>query len=495
MKTKNTKILRKLTFPLLFSVILIAFLLFSCGEKDGKDKTGETGLKDEVAETATEAGETRIYPDLPERDFGGYQFNILHWVVDLWGFNDNMDIYAEELDGDAFNDAVFYRNKKIEETYNVKISLVYDDIFVMPKTVQNMVKSGDNSYDLIFQRMANIPSIVMGGYLHNLNNVDYIDFSKPWWDKNSINELSVDHKSFLAASDIQTMDKDAIYCVMFNKQEAQNYDLGNLYALVESGDWTLDKLYDLCKDKSRDLNGNGTLDKEDFIAFVGADDVTTAFFNGGGGKFAEKDEDDIPYLTFYSPRNLDMCDKILDFMYDKNVFRNGHYEDTADMFPNGNGLFVIGRLADVRKWRYSETDFGILPIPKFDKAQERYYSTVSVHTAGLLSIPTTAPDIERTGIIAEAWAAESRYTVIPAYYDIALKGKYTRDEESKDILDLLMVTRLYDLGEVYAFGGFNGTWLRFVTTKGKDIVSAYEKAEKMMTKDMEKLIKTFEDID
>lgn len=484
------------TKQLLFFVILLAFLLFSCGEKqDVKDKTDDAGPKDESAETATEPGDARIYPDLPERDFGGYQFNILHWVVDLWGVNDNMDICAEELDGDAFNDAVFYRNQKIEETYNIKINVIYDDIYAMPKTVQNMVKSGDNSYDLIFQRMYNVPGIVMGGYLYNLNNVDYIDFSKPWWDENSIGELSVDHKSFLAASDIQTMDKDAIYCIMFNKQEAQNHDLGNLYALVDSGDWTLDVLYDLCKNKSRDLNGDGALDKNDFIAFLGADDVTTAFFNGGGGKIAEKDGDDIPYLTFYSPRNLDMCDKILDFMYDKTVFINGHYEETTDMFPDGSGLFTIGRLADVRKWRYSETDFGILPIPKFDKAQSRYYSTVSVHTSGLLSIPTTAPDIERTGIIAEAWAAESRYTVIPAYYDIALKGKYTRDEESQDILDLLMVTRLYDLGEVYAFGNFNDKWLRIFTTKGKDVVSAYEKSEKMMTKDMEKLIKTFEDID
>jgi len=287
--------------------------------------------------------------------------------------------------------------------------------------------------------------------------------------------------------------------MMFNKKEARDYDLGNLYSLVESGDWTLDTLYGLCKNKSRDLNGDGLIDsRDDFIAFVGSDDVATAFFNGGGGKIAEKDKDDMPYLTFINPRNVDLCDKILDFMYDKSVFINAHLAGDPDIwsvFPGGNGLFIMGILANVQTWRYSELEFGILPIPKMSKEQESYHNPVSVHCAALLSVPVNAPDIARTGIIVEAWAAESRYTVIPAYYDIALKGKYIRDEESSGILDLLMRTRVYDLGEVYAFGGFNNTWLRFAATNTKDIVSTYEKSEAAMNKDLEKLVKVIKNMD
>ena len=51
-------------------------------------------------------------------------------------------------------------------------------------------------------------------------------------------------------------------------------------------------------------------------------------------------------------------------------------------------------------------------------------------------MPTNASDPERTEIILEALSAESRYTVQPAYYDISLKGKYIRDEECADMLDI-----------------------------------------------------------
>ena len=72
-----------------------------------------------------------------------------------------------------------------------------------------------------------------------------------------------------------------------------------------------------------------------------------------------------------------------------------------------------------------------------------------------LCVPMTTSDPERTGIVLEAMAAESMYTVTPAYYDVALKGKYARDEESLDMLDIILESRCYDLGWFYAIGGYN----------------------------------------
>ena len=54
-----------------------------------------------------------------------------------------------------------------------------------------------------------------------------------------------------------------------------------------------------------------------------------------------------------------------------------------------------------------------------------------------------------TGAVLEALSYESRQTVIPAYYEIALKGKYARDPESVEMLDLIFAGRIYDLGDTY----------------------------------------------
>ncbi len=47
----------------------------------------------------------------------------------------------------------------------------------------------------------------------------------------------------------------------------------------------------------------------------------------------------------------------------------------------------------------------------------------------------------------EALACESRKTVLPAYYEIALKARYTRDSQSVKILDMIMDNRRSDFAD------------------------------------------------
>ena len=58
-------------------------------------------------------------------------------------------------------------------------------------------------------------------------------------------------------------------------------------------------------------------------------------------------------------------------------------------------------------------------------------------------------DPEFVGVIAEALNAESWKRVVPAYYDISLKYKGARDEQSVAMLDLIVEGRIFDFGYVY----------------------------------------------
>ena len=437
---------------------------------------------------------SRIDTNLPEKDFEGYSFNIVAWFVALWGGtggNDGSDIWVEEDIGEALNDAVYRRNKTIEEIYNIKMNLIRMDIEDINKSVTNTVAAGDNAYDLVYQRLGNFGSLIQAGYLANLYGVPYLDFDKPWWDKRSVDQQSIDGKSFIAASDLIMTDKNSISCVLFAKQLAQDYAFDNLYEVVKRGEWTIDYLMEICKGKAKDLNGDGILNANDLIPIDGERLSSMILFNGAGSTFALKDENDLPYSSFMSQRNIDICEKILDLMYDTSLYVNTY----GETFEKNNSIFYIHQINDVIRFRTLETDFGVLPIPKYERAQESYYSNVSIHQSGLLSIPITAPDVERTGIILEALSAESRFTVMPAYYDLALKSKYLRDDESEDMLDILFNSRIYDLAEFYNFGGLPWQWTSIYDTKGRDIVSMYEKAEGAIGKDIEKLIKTIQNLD
>ena len=493
MKSTQTMFLRLLALALVFFAL---GLFAACGGE--KDQDSEPNATAEATEGNTDPEKdrfTRIDPGLPEMDFGGYEFNILHWFVALWNRDDCVDIATEELNGDVFNDAVFNRNKTIEDKYNIKITLSRTDINDITNNVRKMIGAGDDSYDLVYQRQHEVMAMVMNGMFCNLLDIPYINFEQPWWDQRANDDFSLDGKVYMAVSDISTSTQESIGCILFNKALAQDYALDNLYNVVERGDWTLDYVTEIIKNFAKDLNGDGKLDNKDFIPFIGGDLLTTILFNGAGSRFAEKDENDMPFCNFNTERNIDVCNKILDFMYDPQLYLNESDGAGDPMFRENQSIFKMALMMDVRKLRDMEVDFGVLPCPKFDKNQSEYYSSVSIHQSGLASVPVTLSDPDRTGIITEALSAESRYTVQPAYYEISLKGKYVRDEESADMLDILFSTRLYDLGSVGHFGGFETEWLRMVSNKKRDIVSLYDKSERAIQSDIDKLIKAIEKLD
>ena len=97
-------------------------------------------------------------------------------------------------------------------------------------------------------------------------------------------------------------------------------------------------------------------------------------------------------------------------------------------------------------------------------------------------------DLERTGIITEALCAESLYTLTPAYYDITLKTKAARDEESSAMLDIIFANRVFEMGNFWAWGGiFDIPGAQSYAGK-TDIVSAVEKKVPAAEKAMQKTI-------
>ena len=165
------------------------------------------------------------------------------------------------------------------------------------------------------------------------------------------------------------------------------------------------------------------------------------------------------------------------------------------MFQNNQALFIQQLLQLIPKLREMDADFGVLPYYKYDEAQDTYYNTVGSWHSVFLCLPKVQKDATRTGVIVEALAAESLYTVTPAYYDVTLKDKVARDKDSAEMLDLIFETRTYDLGWYYAIGTYNESTMNLFRNYQSDFTSMYKKMEKVANKYISKLNEAFAEVE
>jgi ABC-type glycerol-3-phosphate transport system substrate-binding protein len=363
------------------------------------------------------------------------------------------------------------------------------------------VKAGDDTYDAVVMYNNNVPGIVTSDLLTETSKLTYIDRSKPWWDP-AVNALSIAHKNFLMGGDILLLDKQATNALLFNKDLMANLGLDLPYDTVNQGKWTMDALNDMIKNAASDLNGDGVMmPDDDRWGFVAFNDTLQALLVSGGGALAEKDDSDIPYMTLTTDHNLAVISKAMDIMYNKQYVLNIQADVSnsnnwtasfLNAFQENRALFEWVRIRTVENYRGMDANFGIVPLPKYDETQANYYSVVNSYTGALLGVPKSAANLDRVSIVLEAMAAESRYTVQPAYYDIVLQRKYTRDDESQEMLDIIFNSKVYDIGAAYSFGSVFTDFISLCNKSDRDVVSYYDKKSAKMQADIDKVVNTIQ---
>ncbi len=498
---KSTKAL-----ALILASMLAMSSFASCS--DGGTNSETTGNTDETAasvsgsdeaEETAETEEERIKPNIPtSADYGGDEINFLFWELASWAntVRQCRDIYSDGISGEAINDTVYNRNIKIEEAYNVKIALETMAIDQISSAVSQEVTAGADTYDVVYPRLYEAPSLYQNGYFYNLRKVPNIDLTQPWYDQSSIEAMDCGGYLPAVASAININDKDATAAVAFNKTIASNAQLEDIYTLVREGKWTYDKLSELAEATYQDLNGDGEMTPdEDLYGFLGANDVMSAFYFGSGGRIVTHDDSGLFSFTYGSERDISATVAVVNLMNQK-WFMNHHMIDNTDdiyytqLFEEGHGLFFWMRLDEVTNMRASDVDFGILPTPKYEESQDSYYNMVSQHTTGILSVPIsiTGDKLSEVGMIIEALSAESYYTLIPEYIETSLKTKNSRDAESADMLDIIINNRVFDPVLYYNFGSFADSFQSLGKENNTDISSFLQKKQKIVEKSMEKTI-------
>ena len=488
--------------PRIILLITAALLLTACA--DSADTTAESTAApttDTAPATETESVDLAIAQVPADADFTGHTFTFLITgnTENNWQKN---DFHAPEETGDVLNDARFRRNLAVEERFGIKIET--EEQYGQTKgagtgflTIEKCVMAGDTTYDAGMIAGYDCATLAYSGMLYDLCDMPYVDLTQRWWDQRVNEDLTINGKLYYTTGDISTADNDATGAILFNKKIVQDYDLPDPYALVRDGKWTISKMVEMGKGIAADLNGDSKYDLNDRYAAIVWDDTMMGIINAAGVKCATVMENGKLELTFYNDRLLSMFEQYRDAYYDNTqayAYQRVSYDitDPVNMFSNDQSLFFFQLLDLVTYFRDMKTDFGILPLPKLDEQQERYYATIGSWHSVFLCAPAIQEDAERTGIILEALAAESYNTVTPAYYEKTLVGKYIRDEESEEMIDLILSSHVYDLGWFYQVGKYCDEVLYMWMQKDEDMTSRYERREKVALRDVERINEAFD---
>ena len=130
---------------------------------------------------------------------------------------------------------------------------------------------------------------------------------------------------------------------------------------------------------------------------------------------------------------------------------------------------MSGRLRDMT------SDYLILPLPKFDEAQEDYKCMINGWGACFVAIPDNA-DVDESGFVAEALGYESYRKVRPEIYERLLKQKLARDERSTAMIDLIFSDLTIDFNALCNFGGITSAVSNAVY-KGQPLASNIAKKQ------------------
>ncbi|MGN1345734.1 MAG: hypothetical protein ACI4V1_03050 [Eubacteriales bacterium] len=493
--------MKKRVLPLILALLMLAQVFLSgCSEgTENAESTSASPLAQDETVTETVEDETEMTrantpDDLPELDYDGQ--NVLILARNKAWFTGEM--YVEELNGEVVNDAVYDRDISVEERLNVVVD--YQLEADTNSLINNNVTAGTDEYSLHVGSAVDTVQYGINGNYYNLlgDYPEYLNLEQPWWSQYYTEQGEVNGCSFFATGDLCFSLIKLSFVTYANMQLVDDYGLENPYDLVRSGEWTFDKQMEMASQAYVDTNGNGVRDPNDAYGMsMGGEIGLDVYWSAFDLTICQKDENGIPSFQVDEDKMSSVIEKLYSYYIDcEFVFtpvNNGDAEQDviAQMLADDRMLFSPLRIMHTEQIREMESDYALIPLPKWDEAQQNYYTFVHDQYS-IVGIPLSVQDPSMVSAVMEAMAAESYRYVTPAYYDLVLNGKYIRDPASTEMLELAIAGIKIDFGWIhtYSLSSCSQNLLRAIlySQKSNNFSSQYAKMKKVYSKLMEKLI-------
>ncbi|MBE6559818.1 MAG: hypothetical protein E7662_01730 [Ruminococcaceae bacterium] len=421
---------------LLLAALMLASSMVACSS--GDDPADTSGAADSADTTVAE--ETTADPladPFTGVTYDGYNFRLYGHIGDTVVFS---TIYREEEKGETVNDAVFNRNKAIEDKFKIKISHVQapcNDMYNIRNEVLPIISAGDDFCDLICAE--GMDTVYKQNGLVNLREVDVFDFSKPWWLP-AAESQTINNKLFTVQSAIAYNMLAYARVIYMNVDLAKNNNIAVPYDDVRAGTWYLDDWIKMTKDVYKDVNGNGAKDWNDVYGMSMSGKQWTTVEALGIETVIENEQKTALVDNVMSPEYQKFLEKSCSWLFGGNpgfLFRTSAKSGEAilDQFTNGTLLTMSNFMQNpIKVMDKINFEYTIIPFPKLDENQKDYRVA---STGNNFAIPTTVKDITRTATIVEDMSRLGYIDVFPAYKDLALRGRYSSNQDCADMIDII----------------------------------------------------------
>ena len=347
--------------------------------------------------------------------------------------------------------------------------------------------AGDDAYQIVTGQSNIVLPLASQNVFLDVSDPEYIDFSKPYWKNGYHDSIRINGRMYSLCSDYALTTLSETTVMFFNKPAMENRGLDYPYDSVKNGSWTLDKLNSLCAGLYEDINGDSVRNTDDFYGFSAYYLSVCSFANFLRSNVIRKNSEGVPVVNFPTEYDLTVFDS-MQSVYDNEYFWFTTESDMPGEFMSGNRMIIAMFLKGAEKLRNMDIDYGIIPYPKFDDNQDDYVSSI-IRRFTVAAVPITVGDPSISELVMEALACEGYNLVRPAYLEVALKSKYSRDAETGRMVDLVLDSTFYDLGVTMLCETVkDGIFVPLFSSGKRDLVSKIEKQIKNVNKAIDKAL-------
>ena len=431
-----------------------------------------------------------------------------------WCGNQGQYPPKEEDTGDIQNDALYFRQREIEEKFGINwynCVTQHDGMsenYSVYDYVMKDVLAGTGAYNACYgTTIVVVQPLFIKNTLYDISNYDLIDFNREWWPHNIEDYYSINGSMYFLNGPIVTTYYEDTYCFAFNKSLVAEYNIENLYDLVYNDLWTFDKMFEVSETIPTNENGSG--------AYRFGNPSGLAAMYAHGYTLTRYDETGAPYFPSTLPSEIyDLSDKICEIYSNDSISanlktrikQNGERVEQKygrdsfnEMFDHDEFLFYNLTTGEAAELRHYDVEFGLLPMPKGFADQESYISSTDNWESVNVFVPKSNKDHEFTALMIEVLAALGRKYIKPVYYDKILKYRTMYDFDSRDMVDIIFETKVYDLvdflavdGNIYQETNIVKTVIAGLQEDNGSFVSRYKMQAKIANQSVKKLLKNVE---
>lgn len=440
MKKKYTEL-----FFSLVSTLICAGLFSSCGIITVNSPAKSEAATEESAEVTTsyEVSYHEPYKEdysndsykflkkIPQKDYGGSVFLITSAKDGVAAPSDNS--------GAVISAELLARNKAVEDYYNITVTTKTVEPEAMLTDISANVKSGTYYSDLIFIPQSYIYQFMVKGLLMNLSSMPNLNLGASYFYTSGVQAAGANNKTYAIAGPA-TLTEDAFSCIFYNKNLVSNAGLASPYDLVDSGEWTWEKFGEYLKSaQTIDCYSVGTQNAKIYLADL-------VYFSCGG-RFTNSVAGGYPTIAMDTKFGEEIVSLTKSIFADPKYY--GDSMTAIERFNSGELMFLIDNLSTSYTLANSKVDWGVLPLPKYNKEQVSYLSLANVEEAMFMGVVPTVTDTDKVSGVMSVLNIAAYGSMTDAYASNAM-NYCLRDNASCRMYDKVLEMPVYDFAYTFS---------------------------------------------